>query len=553
MPFYMGRSSQSVFQKFAEYGSVRRVWLYFRSEGLKFPSRRTSLSEIRWTSPAYPAIHSVLTNPVYGGAYVYGRSHQETHVDEHGQIKKRVRKVARGQWDVLITEHHKGYVDWKTYQMNQSRIQKNTRPSPHRSGAIREGTALLQGLATCGLCGRRLRVYYQGKRNTPGYYCPNNTIVNGRGERCLRVGGLRIDKAVSQAFLDAITPAGMEAALQAEQQCEAEYQAAVQQWRRQVERAEYETQRAERRYRSVEPENRLVARTLEAEWEQQLSELASAQAELARQEQQRPESLTDEQRRYLFTLGHDLNQVWGASTTTDRDRKELLNLLLEEVNIRVEKSDTQNTAVLTLRWRGGAITELNVDLRVYREPTIRTDEKTIDLLRRLACHYDDATIAGILNRQGRRTARGQRFTATCVASLRYHRKIPSHRRSSTHSEGDLLTVQKAAETLGIAPSTVHRWLADGFIPGEQLTPGAPWRIRMTDELRSRFVETPPPGFVTMQEITRILGVSRQTVLQRVKNGQLEAVHIRSGRRKGLRIKVLDRQPTLFNQLSSKGV
>ena len=543
----------SVFEKFAEFGSVRRVWLHFHSQRLQLPSRRTPVSEIRWTIPTYPAIHEVLTNPVYGGAYVYGRSHQEAYVDEQGLLKKRIRRLPRSEWAVLIPEHHEGYIDWNTYQMNRDRIQKNIHPGPHNRGAVREGMALLQGLATCGRCGRRLRVYYQGKNGTPGYYCVNNDIANGRGQRCLRVGGLRIDKAVATAFLEAVTPAGMEAALQAEQQCQTEYQAAIQQWQRQVERAEYEAQRAERRYRSVEPENRLVARTLEAQWEQQLSELACAQAELARQEQLRPESLTDEQREHRRTLGRDRQRVWDSPSTTDRDRKELLNLLLEEVNIRLEKSDAQNTAHLILRWRGGAIGELNMDLRVCRQPAIRTDEQTLDLLRRLACHYDDATIAGILNRQGRCTATGQRFTANHVGNLRRYRKIARYEPSSTNCQGDLVTVQKAAEILGLAPSTVHRWLAEGFIAGEQLTPGAPWRIRINDELRSRFVETTPAGFVTMQEATRILDVSRQTVLQRVKLGQLEAVHIRSGRRKGLRIMAIDAQPTLFTQSSSTEV
>lgn len=538
-----------VFEKFTEFGSVRRVWLYFHSQQLQLPSRRTPRSEIRWTIPTYHAIHAVLTNPVYGGAYVYGRSQQETYVDEQGQLKKRTRRRPQSEWGVLIAEHHEGYIDWKTYQMNRERIGRNIRPGPHNPGAIREGMALLQGLATCGRCGRRLHVYYQGKNGTPGYYCGNNNIVNGRGERCLQVGGLRIDKAVAHAFLEAVTPAGMEAALRAEQQCEAEYQATIQQWQRQVERAEYEAQRAERRYRSVEPENRLVARTLEVQWEQRLIELDCAQAELARQEQQRPESVTDEQREHLCTLGQDLQRVWDAPTTTDRDRKELLNFLLEEVNIRLEKSDTQSTAHLVLRWRGGAICELNVDLRVCRQPAIRTDEQTIDLLRRLAFHYDDALIAGILNRQGRRTATGQRFTANHVGSLRRYRKIARYEPSATNKEGDLVTVQKAAEILGLAPSTIHRWLAAGFIAGEQLTPGAPWRIRVNEELRSRFVETTPAGFVPMLEATRILGVSRQTVLQRVKLGQLEAVHIRCGRRKGLRIKVIDAQPTLFSQSS----
>jgi len=542
-----------VFEKFDEFGSVRRVWLYFRSHGLKLPSQRNRLSKICWTIPTYTAIHQVLTNPVYGGAYVYGKTCQETYVDENGQLKKRIRQLPRSEWSVLIKDHHEGYIDWKTYQMNQKRISQNTHPGPHHSGAVREGMALLQGLATCGRCGRRLRVYYQGKNGTPGYYCASSQIINGRGEHCLRVGGVRMDKAVAELFLNTITPVGMEASLQAEQQFEAEYQTMVQQLQRQVEKAEYEAQRAERRYHSVEPENRLVARTLEAEWEQRLSELACAQTELAQREQEHPESLTDEQLEHLRTLGTDLKLVWKAPTTTDRDRKELLKLLLEEVNIRLEKTDKQNKAHLIVRWRGGAVSELDVALRPPHQPTIQTDEKTIDLLRRLACHYDDATIAGILNRQGRRTATGERFNANRVGNLRRYRKIERCKQSKNKSEGELVTVAKAADILGIAPSTIHRWLIDGFITGEQLTPGAPWRIRMNDELRSRFVEEPPTGFVTMQEATRMLGVSRQTVLQRVKLGKLEAVHICRGKRKGLRIKVLDNKPTLFNQFSSTGV
>lgn len=182
-------------------------------------------------------------------------------------------------------------------------------------------------------------------------------------------------------------------------------------------------------------------------------------------------------------------------------------------------------------------------------PPIRTDEDTIELVRKLAVHYPDAIIAGILNRQGRRTARGDRFTANKIGNLRRYWKIPRFKPTSDTSEGKLVNVQEAAKILGVAPSTVHRWLSDGFIAGEQITPGAPWRIRMTEELRARFVEETPKGYVPMIEATRILGVSRQTVLQRVKRGELAAVHVRRGKRKGLRIKVLDNQPGLFDQPS----
>jgi DNA invertase Pin-like site-specific DNA recombinase len=537
-----------VFEKFAETGSVRQVWLWFRSQGLSFPSQSNSSAEIRWITPTYTGIHQVLTNPVYAGAYTYGKTNQERYVDQAGHLRKRIRRLPRSKWAVLICDHHQGFINWETYEMNQTRIAKNTHPTPHQAtGAIREGPALLQGIATCGRCGRRLRVYYQGKHSTPGYYCAANNIANGRGMFCLRVGGLRIDQAVAHAFLDALAPAGIEAALLAEENLEAGQEADIAQWRLQVERARYETQRAERRYRSVEPENRLVARTLEAEWESRLSELAAAQAELARRQSQRPASLTDEQRARIRALGTDLRRVWEAPTTTARDRKELLQTLLEEVIITVAPSESK--AHLTLRWQGGAISELDLSLRTHKVPPIRTDEATIDLVRRLAAHHPDAVIAGILNRQGRRTANGDRFTANKVGNLRRYWQIPRFDRTSVSSEGELVTVAKAAKILGMAPSTLHRWLADGFIAGEQITPGAPWRIRISEEIRERFVETPPADHVPIVDATRLLGVSRQTVLQRVKHGDLSAVHVRCGKRKGLYIKVLGIQATLFDNLS----
>ncbi len=180
-----------------------------------------------------------------------------------------------------------------------------------------------------------------------------------------------------------------------------------------------------------------------------------------------------------------------------------------------------------------------------RQPTIRTDEDTVDLVRRLAVHYPDAVIAGILNRQGRRTPRGLSYTAARVQGLRHYWKIDCHQPDDQPQEGPVLTVADAATELGIAPSTLHRWLGDGFIAGEQVTPGAPWRIRMTDQLRALFVDDAPEGWLAMLEAALALGVSRQTILQRVTRGELQAVHVRTGRRKGLRINVPTPTDTLF--------
>lgn len=536
----------AVFERFGESGSVRAVWLWLLGEGLSFPLQSTVIgTELAWVAPTYNAIHRVLTHPSYAGAYVYGRTRRERFVDEDGRARTRARRLGRDAWEVLIVDHHPGYIDWATWEANQARIGANIRPRAHEpGGAVREGSALLQGVATCGDCGRRLAVHYQGARSAQGYHCAGRELLAGRGVSHLTVGGVQIDAAVAAAFLAAVAPAGIEASLAAAQAVTDDRDAALGQWRREVERARYQAQRAERRYMAVDPDNRLVARGLEAEWEKALVALGAAEAELARRERSRPNALSAEQLQAIAALGTDVGRVWSAPSTTDRDRKELLRTLVEEVVVNVDRDE--HRAELTMRWRGGAVTELVVALP-RTQPPIRTDEDTVELMRRLAVHYPDATIAGILNRQGRRTATGERFTRGRVASLRGSWGIARHEPPTEEPEGELVTIVDAAKVLGVAPSTVHRWLADGFIAGEQLTPGAPWRIRLTDDLRSQFVEEAPPGWLPMLEATLALGVSRQTVLQRVKRGELQAVHVRSGRRKGLRIKVNRPDPSLFEE------
>jgi len=538
---------RTVFERFVEFGSARRVWLWFRSEGLSFPLQTMPAGmpgPIRWVAPTYHALHQILTNPVYAGAYTYGKTRCERYVDAQGMVRKRMRHLPMEQWSVLIRDHHPGFIDWAAFEANQVRLDSNTRPQPHQAGgAVKEGSALLQGLATCGHCGRRLHVHYRGRNSAPGYHCAGKDLVQGRGVYCLTIGGTAIEKAVADAFLQAITPATIEATRLSVEQLQANHDAALSQWRLGVERARYDAERAERRYRTVEPENRLVARGLEGEWENRLRDLATAELELRRREQQRPSAIRPEQLHAIKNLSSDIRKVWEAPTTTDRDRKELLRTLLEEVILNLKRAEGR--AHLTLRWRGGAFTTLDVLVPRFRPMGPRTDEDTISLLRRLAALYPDEVIAGVLNRQGRKTATGERFTANQVGSLRRYRGIPRFQLPVTPPDGELVTIRKAAQILGMNTSSIHRWLADGFIAGEQITPGAPWQIRITEELRSRIVQEAPAEYVPMIEATAKLGVSRQTVLQRVKRGELKAVLVRQGRRKGLRIKVVDERPSLF--------
>jgi DNA invertase Pin-like site-specific DNA recombinase len=539
---------RTVFERFAETGSARRVWLWFRDQAHKFPLQMHAHAEIRWIEASYHAVHQVLSNPVYAGAYVYGKTRTEMTLDASGARRKRIRHLPRDKWQVLIKEHHRGYIDWQTYEANQQRIARNTRPGPHKAGgAVREGSALLQGLASCGHCGRRLRTHYSGRNSVPGYHCSGEHLVEGRGSYCLNIGGVQIDGAVTRAFIAALEPAKITAVLAAAEQLEMDRASALKHWRLGVERASYAASLAERRYRAVDPDNRLVARGLERAWEESLTALETAKVELARREQERPRVFSAEERDRLGVIGPELATVWTAATTTPRDRKELLGTLIEEVIVKVERD--KSAAHLTLRWKGGALSEIDLALPRKRQATVRTDEDTVALVRRLAVHYPDTVIAGILNRQGRKTARGLRFEGNRVSSLRTHWNIPCFVPKTDAAEGELLTIKRAAIALGVATSTIHRLLNDGIIAGEQITPGAPWRIRLTDELKARFNAEPREGFLPMREAIRALGVSRQTVLQRVKRGEIEAVHVTRGRQKGLRIKVMARQTELFEETS----
>jgi len=404
---------RSIFQRFAETGSARRVWLWFRAQDHKLPLRMSEHAEIRWVEASYHAIHQVLTNPVYAGAYVYGKTRTEMLLDASGVRRKRIKHLPRDQWQVLIKEHHQGFINWQTYEANQQRIARNTRPGPHKAGgAVREGSALLQGLAYCGHCGRRLRTHYHGRNSSPGYHCAGERLVEGRGSYCLNIGGVQIDDAVARAFLAALEPAKIRATLAAAEQIEMDRESALKHWRLGVERASYAVSLAERRYRAVDPDNRLVARGLEREWEESLTSLETAKAELARREQERPHVLSIKEHSRLCALGPDLAAVWAATTTTPRDRKELLGTLVDEVIVKVERDKC--AAHLTLRWTGGALTEIDLSLPRSRPATVRTDEDTVALVRRLAVHYPDTVIAGILNRQGRRTARLSLRGESCV-------------------------------------------------------------------------------------------------------------------------------------------
>jgi hypothetical protein len=260
----------------------------------------------------------------------------------------------------------------------------------------------------------------------------------------------------------------------------------------------------------------------------------------------RPDPLSEDEIAWCRQAGADLRQVFDAPTTSDRERKQLLRAILAEVVVTVDRDSEQHAAELRVVWEGGVVTEHSVPLPRTGRHTRCTDQDTIALVRRLAERHPDKQIAAILARQGRRTGAGNPFTAHRVAGLRAHHGIPACPVRPNDDDHEMVTVAKAASELGVSTATVHRWLREGFIVGEQITTGAPWQIRLTDELRARVREQAPDGWLPLAQAADALGVARQTVLHKVQRGELAAVYAHRGKRKGLRIQVKPDQTGLFD-------
>jgi DNA invertase Pin-like site-specific DNA recombinase len=522
-----------VFVLWRRLGSARQVVSELVAEGQKLPRRTVGQRRVRWARASYGAVHDLLTNPAYAGAFVFGRTRTHKRVDEHGEVKVRTVEVALEEWSVCLPEHHPGYVSWPDYLATRERLRANVRPRGEGGGAAREGAALLQGLLRCGRCGRRMQVAYSGTGGrSPRYACVRGLHLHAT-DACQSLGGGRLDKAVAAAFLEAVTPAGVAATACAVAELEAEHDARLAGQRLALEQAEFEADRARRQFDACEPEHRLVARTLERALEEILAAVERERAALALLEQARLAPLTEQERSALARLARDLPKLWYAATTSERDRKELLRALVREVVVTVRGPEAQ--ATVEVFWEGGARSELVVRLNRRGPERHRTAEDTIELIRRLAAHHPDGQIAAILNKQGRRTGTGLAFTETRVRGVRQRAGIPAA--PPTEHGGETVTIQQAANELGVSTATIRRWLNDGLLPAEQTTPHAPWRIRLTDEVRRRFVPDVPDGFVALDDAARHLGVARQTVLHKVQRGELRAVHVTNGRRKGLRIEV----------------
>jgi DNA invertase Pin-like site-specific DNA recombinase len=538
-----------VYALFAELGSARQVMMTLRERGLLLPCRKSGSHRITWAEASYHAVHHMLTNPAYAGAFVFGRTRTEKRLDASGKVVSTERMLPQQEWQVLIPGHHPGYADWEVWQDIQARLRANFKPPRgDGGGAARKGAALLSGLVRCGRCGRMMQVAYSGHGDAPRYVCGRGTQLYGTPP-CQSIGGAYLHRAVLDQLFQVLEPASLEATARAMADAGQRHRDQVAAFELALERARFEAGRAMRKHDEVEPGNRLVARTLEARLEERLAAADRAGAALAAARARHPVRLTSQELAWLTRAGADVRAVFDAPTTGNSQRKQLIRAVISEITLTIDRQAGTCDALIT--WQGTATSAVTVPLPKRGSGAITTSEDVVSLIRRLAVQYNDTTITRILARQHRRTATGLPWTRERVGDLRRHHDIPHcpdrpANVTGTGHDDIMATVPQAAQLLGVDKTTIYRWLRDGFITGDQLTPHAHWKIRITQALRDKIRPDVPDGWLPLDQAAKILGVARQTVLHKVQRGELNAIHVTGGRRKGLRIQVEHDQPGLFD-------
>jgi DNA invertase Pin-like site-specific DNA recombinase len=476
-----------LFEVFDHSSSAMAVVKHFLTNNLQFPRRIWSgarKGQVVWAPLKYARVVWVLHHPSYAGIYVYGRTKtvRQGLVDGTCDGKVYRHKVKPDDWPIVIPDHHSGYITVEQYQLNQKRLDENrTFLDKDRRGAPREGAGLLQGIVRCGRCGRRMSVRYRERSNVI-YACAHIHSHFGL-PYCQSFRGDQVDAAVAQAFLEAMQPAQLEVSMAAIDQLAERSRKIDRQWQLALERLRYEANLAERRFKAVDPENRLVARSLECDWNEKLTEVER----LERENLQRPNLLVrlvdPAERQRILALAQDLPRLWNASTTTNTERKRLLSFLIKDVTLYAEKT----TIEIAIRWQTEACTTLEVPrfLRIW--DLRRTDPAVVDRIRTLASTQTDAEIVAELNKCGFRSGSQSAFTISIVRQLRAAYGIksacPVHPRFCAEGRrGDgRYSARAVAELLGCDMSTVVAWCRIGKLDGIQTMRAGPWWINLTAE------------------------------------------------------------------------
>jgi DNA invertase Pin-like site-specific DNA recombinase len=454
-----------LFERFRVEPTVGSLVRWARRTDLRIPTRRSfsdGTSELTWKPLYVGRVKDILTSPIYAGAYAYGRR-SETKVIIDGEIHTTRRSKAPEEWTALIQDAHEGYISWESYLSNRDRMRENAARRPNK-GAPREGRALLTGVLLCGCCGRRMKVGYAGSAGSWMYVCPGETDRGGKA--CWTVSGAAIDAAVEELLLRRIVPSELELSLALEREVESQAASLNEQWKLRLEKAEYEARRAERRYKAVDPDNRVVARTLEADWESCLRELEAVRAQYESAREHRRVQLTDDDRTRVRELARDLPAVWHAATTHAADRKAMLRLAIDVITIAPIDIPERRTHI-QVQWKGGVVDEWTVAR--YRTP--RTPREAIDRIADLAARgMQDAAIAAQLNAEKLVTGTLRAWTANSVKKARLEhtsiRKSPSRDTRKPlpdrHPDGRY-SITGAMKRFGVNSDKVRRWIKRGLV------------------------------------------------------------------------------------------
>jgi hypothetical protein len=462
-----------VFNKFFELGSARQTLLWFLEEELQIPSKNAR-GELQWVTPRFGRIHKILENPAYAGIYAFGKTEHGCRYEE-GESKKVARRRKRSEWLTFIPNHHEGFISLDQYEQIQRMMQDNSR-NFESTGAVRNGPAILSGLLRCRRCGRKLVVAYSGvKPNRFSRYscCRGNLDV---GEpKCIAFGATNVDAMISLEILKVVQPIAVEASKLAMEKVTEQADAVLHALHVDLQAAKYQASRAQRQYDATDPENRMVADELERRWNNALIAVADLERRIAEnQTSQQPVSHGDWE--LLSSLAQDLEAVWEGKQCDERLKKRIIRLLIKEV--LVDLDEQQGQIKLTIHWQGGVHTELVVP-RKKRGSSTRTDMDIIEAVRLLVHIANDEQIAGVLNRNGHLTGRGNRFTRERVVSLRCSYEIPVHNAQERVQNG-WMTLTEAADHMGISPRTLRMAAEAGEIDGKHPLADGPWVFNKLD-------------------------------------------------------------------------
>jgi DNA invertase Pin-like site-specific DNA recombinase len=449
-----------LFNTFRRTGSAMATVRSFQRQSLLFPRRvhtGPQKGDLVWGVLGLSQVLRILHNPRYAGAFAYGRSHTRKTVEGGFEIIR----VPKEEWETLIPGAHASYVSWEDYEQNQRQLHASAQAmgSDRRKSPAREGPALLQGLILCGLCGERMTVRYHSRegRLCPEYVCQRDGIEHAKPV-CQRIPGAGIDRTIGELLVDAVSPMALEVALSVQQELQCRIEEADRLRQKQVERAQYEVDLARRRYMRVDPDNRLVADSLEAEWNAKLRTLSEAQQERERQREQDRKILSEPQRAAILALSTNFPALWRDPSTPDRERKRMTRLLLEDITVLRDEQIT-----LHVRFKGGATRTLTLPLPLNSWQRRQTSPDVVKEIDQLLDQHTYPQIAAILNERGMRSGEGKAFTSRFVARIqRSYALIPRYDRLR---KAGMLTLKEMAALLGICPQQVKIWDRHGLIRG----------------------------------------------------------------------------------------